>query len=56
MNVYDVVLNILALAKTVTPRGSPRRVPGQPVPLATRWSSLVRKYSRHRRQWPIPTC
>ncbi len=29
---YDVVLFILALAKTVTPRGSPRREPGRPAP------------------------
>jgi hypothetical protein len=32
MQGYDVVLFIVALAKTVTPRGSPRREPGQPVP------------------------
>ena len=29
---YDVVLFILALAKTVTPGGSPQREPGQPAP------------------------
>jgi len=28
----DVVLSIVALAKTVTPGGSPRREPGQAVP------------------------
>ena len=39
--------NILALAKTVTPGGSPRREPGQAVPQATRRSSLVRKFSRY---------
>ena len=32
---YDVVLFIVALAKTVTPRGSPRREPGQAAPLTT---------------------
>jgi len=32
---YDVVLNILALAKTVTPGGGPRREPGQAAPLVT---------------------
>ncbi len=35
MQGYDVVLSILALAKTVTPGGSPRREPGQAAPLAT---------------------
>jgi len=29
---YDVVLFILALAKTVTPGGGPRREPGRAVP------------------------
>jgi hypothetical protein len=32
---YDVVLFILALAKTVTPEGGPRREPGRAVPLTT---------------------
>jgi len=32
---YDCYLFILALAKTVTPGGSPRREPGQAAPLAT---------------------
>jgi len=32
MQDYDVVLFILALAKTVTPGGGPRREPGQPAP------------------------
>jgi len=32
---YDVVLNILALAKTGTPGGGPRREPGQAAPLVT---------------------
>jgi len=32
MQGYDVVLFILALAKTVTLGGSPRREPGQPAP------------------------
>ena len=32
---YDVVLFIVALAKTVTPGGGPRREPGQAVPLTT---------------------
>jgi len=35
MQGYDVDLFILALAKTVTPRGSPRREPGRAVPLTT---------------------
>ena len=43
---YDVVLFILALAKTVTPGGSPRREPGQAVAPATKWS-LVTQLSRH---------
>ncbi len=33
---YDVVLNILALAKTVTPGGGPRREPGRAVAPATK--------------------
>jgi hypothetical protein len=32
MQGYDVVLFIVALAKTVTPGGSPRREPGRPAP------------------------
>ena len=35
MQGYDVVLFILALAKTVTPGGGPRRKPGHAVPLTT---------------------
>jgi len=35
MQSYNVDLFILALAKTVTPGGSPRRQPGQAVPLTT---------------------
>jgi len=35
MQGYDVVLFIVALAKTVTPEGSPRREPGQAAPLPT---------------------
>jgi hypothetical protein len=35
MQDYDVVLFIVALAKTVTPGGSPRREPGQAAPLST---------------------
>ena len=35
MQGYDVVLFILALAKTVTPGGSPRREPGRPAPPLT---------------------
>jgi len=35
MQDYDGYLFILALAKTVTPGGGPRREPGRPVPLAT---------------------
>ena len=33
MQGYDVVLFIVALAKTVTPRGGPRREPGRAAPL-----------------------
>ena len=35
MQGYDVDLVILALAKTVTPGGGPRREPGRAVPLTT---------------------
>ena len=35
MQGYDVVLFILALAKTVTPPGGPRREPWQAAPLTT---------------------
>jgi len=35
MQGYDVDLIVLALAKTVTPRGGPRREPGQAAPLTT---------------------
>ena len=44
---YDVVLSIVALAKTVTPGGSPRRQPGQAVPPTTKPYSLARKFSRY---------
>ena len=46
MQDYDVVLFILALAKTVTPPGGPRREPGQAAPPTTKRSSLARKFSR----------
>ena len=46
MQGYDVDLFILALAKTVTPGGSPRREPGQAAPLTTNPFSLARKFSR----------
>ena len=36
MQGYEVILNIVALAKTVTPGGSPRREPGQAVAPATK--------------------
>ena len=36
MQGYDVVLFVLALAKTVTPGGSPRREPGRAVAPATK--------------------
>ena len=39
-------LFILALAKTVTPGGSPRREPGQAAPPTTKRSSLARRFSR----------
>ena len=45
---YDVVLNIVALAKTVTPAGSPRREPGRAVPPTTKPYTLARKFSRYR--------
>jgi len=35
MQDYDVVFFIIALAKTVTPGGGPRREPGQAAPLTT---------------------
>jgi len=41
MQSYDVVLFIVALAKTVTPGGGPRREPGQAAPPTTQRSSLV---------------
>jgi len=46
MQGYDVDLFILALAKTVTPGGSPRRQPGQAAPPTTKQSSLARRFSR----------
>ena len=46
MQDYDVDLFILALAKTVTPGGSPRRKPGQAAPPTTKRSSLARRFSR----------
>jgi len=50
MQGYDVVLFILALAKTVTPGGRPRRCRGRPVAPATNLSSLVTLLSRRGRQ------
>ena len=47
MQDYDVDLFILALAKTVTPAGGPRREPGRAVPLTTKRSSLARRFSRY---------
>jgi hypothetical protein len=35
MQVYDLVWVMLALAKTVTPGGGPRREPGRAAPLTT---------------------
>jgi len=46
MQVYGVVLFILALAKTVTPKGGPRREPGRAAPLTTKLFSLARRFSR----------
>jgi len=46
MQGYDVDLFILALAKTVTPGGGPRREPGRAAPPTTLLSSLARKFSR----------
>ena len=48
MQDYDVISVILALAKTVTPAGGPRREPGRAVPLTTKRCSLARKFSRYR--------
>jgi len=47
MQGYDCYYFILALAKTVTPGGGPRREPGRAVPLTTLLSSLARKLSRY---------
>ncbi len=47
MQGYDGYYFILALAKTVTPGGSPRRQPGRAVAPATKRSSLVTQLSRH---------
>ena len=47
MQGYDVVLFILALAKTVTPGGSPRLCRGRPAAQATNYSSIVTLLSRH---------
>ena len=47
MQGYDVDLFVLALAKTVTPEGGPRREPGRAVPPTTQRSSLSRKFSRY---------
>jgi len=47
MQDYDVVLFIIALAKTVTPGGSPRREPGQAVAPTTEPSSSFTQLSRH---------
>jgi len=47
MQDYDGYYFILALAKTVTPGGSPRREPGQAVPPTTKLSSLARRFSRY---------
>ncbi len=46
MQGYDVVLFIVALAKTVTPRVSAPRERGQAAPPTTQHSSLARKFSR----------
>jgi hypothetical protein len=46
MQGYDGYYLIVALAKTVTPGGSPRRQPGRAAPLTTKRSSLARKFSR----------
>ena len=46
MQDYDGYYFILALAKTVTPGGSPRREPGQAAPPTTYRTSLARKFSR----------
>ena len=47
MQDYDIILFIVALAKTVTPGGGPRRQPGRAVAPTTKLSSLASKLSRH---------
>ena len=44
---YDVVLFILALAKTVTPGGSAPQERGRAAPPTTKRSSLARRFSRY---------
>jgi len=46
MQDYDIVLFIVALAKTVTPGGSAPRERGRAAPLTTQRSSLAIKFSR----------
>ena len=46
MQGYEGYYFILALAKTVTPGGGPRREPGRAAPPTTKRSSLARKFSR----------
>ena len=46
MQGYDVDLFILALAKTMTPPGDPRREQGRAAPPTTKPYSLARKFSR----------
>jgi len=47
MQDYDGYYFILALAKTVTPAGGPRREPGRAVPPTTKRSTLARRFSRY---------
>ena len=46
---------IFAVAKTVTPGGSPWFQPGQPV-LPLQIYRVTTRFSRHRRRLHIPTC
>jgi hypothetical protein len=56
MQGYDVGLFIVALAKTVTPAGGPRREPGRAVAPATKLSLKLLNCRTTERQLHIPAC
>ena len=56
MQGYDVDLVIIALAKTVTPAGGPRREPGRAVAPATKPPLYLLNCRDTERQLHIPTC